>query len=95
MIFLFYNLPVCNKKAEILLLATAFIANLRSPFSHVFELLILCHVLKPILSAKTGLKLSYFYKNCKISELWRLRPKTPLPPAVGSVAPNPPMASGI
>ena len=39
-IFLFYDLTACNYKTEILLLATALIAHLRSQFNHVFELLI-------------------------------------------------------
>ena len=35
----------------------------------------------------------FLHKNCKISERWGLRPQTPLPPAVGGVAPKPPKAS--
>ena len=36
----FPDLPACKKKAEILPLATALIARLRSQFNHVFTLLI-------------------------------------------------------
>ena len=38
--FLFYDLPACNKKAEILSLAIALKDHLRSQFNHVFALLI-------------------------------------------------------
>ena len=38
--FFFPDLPACIKKAEILPLATALIARLRSQFNHVFTLLI-------------------------------------------------------
>ena len=40
MIFLFCDLPACNKKAEILPLTITLIAHLRSQFNHVFTLLI-------------------------------------------------------
>ena len=45
--FLFCDLPACNKKTEILPLATALVAHLRSQFDHVFAQLIstVCHVL--------------------------------------------------
>ena len=36
----FYDLPACNKKAEVLSLATVLISNLRSQFNHVFPILI-------------------------------------------------------
>ena len=39
-IFLFCDLPACNKKADILTLTTALIAHIRSQFNHVFALLI-------------------------------------------------------
>ena len=38
MVFLFYDLPVCNKKTEILLLTTVLRDHLRSQFNHVFAL---------------------------------------------------------
>ena len=38
--YLFYDSPACDKKAEILLLATALIAHLRSQIKHVFTPLI-------------------------------------------------------
>ena len=37
---LVHNLPACNKKAEILPLASALVAHLRSQFNHVFALLV-------------------------------------------------------
>ena len=40
MIFLFYDLPVCYEKADILPLTTALIAHFRSQFNHVFPPLI-------------------------------------------------------
>ena len=40
LIFLFYDVPACNNKAEIISLATALIAHLRSQFNYVFALLI-------------------------------------------------------
>ena len=38
--FFFPDLPACKKKAEILPLATALIARLRSQFNHAFTVLI-------------------------------------------------------
>ena len=88
-LFIYLFFLACNKKAEIFLLTTTLIAHLCSQFNHVFALLIpmrLCHVLKALIFAKIGLKASYF---CKKLQNLRACPKTPLPPAVGSVAPKP------
>ena len=76
--FYFLFFLACNKKAEIFLLTTTtLIAHLRSQFNHVFALLIpmrLCHVLKALIFAKIGLKVSYF---CKKLQNLRACPKNP------------------
>ena len=58
MIFLFYDLPACNKKDKILSLPTALIAYFSSEFNHVFALLISMLRSKALIFIKIGLKLS-------------------------------------
>ena len=68
MIFLVYDLPACNKKAEILPLATALIAHIRSQFNHVFALLISMSSFKSMFLLKYAKIKLFLQKNCKISE---------------------------
>ena len=90
LIFLFHDLPACNKKADILPLTSTLIAYLRSQFNYVFALLIPMPRFKNINFCKIGLKLSYFCtKNHKISERWGQSPQTPLPPAMRALPPSP------
>ena len=46
-------------------------------------------MLKALIFAKVGLKLSYFCKKIANLRTLGLRPQTPLPLATGGVAPNP------
>ena len=84
MIFLFYDLPACNKNAESLPLPTALTAHLRSQFNHVFALLIPMTRFKIINFCYNRSKIKLFLqKNCKICNHWGLCPQTPVPSAVG------------
>ena len=72
-IFLFYDLPVCNKRAEILPSATALMDHLRSQFNDVFALLIPMPRFNSII--KMCLKISYFCKKMqKFRALWGSSP---------------------
>ena len=89
-IFLFYHLPTCNKKAEILPLATALIAHLRSQFNYAFALLIPMPCFKSVNFYHNRPKIKLFLqKNYKISERLVFCPQTLLPSAIGGVASKP------
>ena len=79
--YLVYDLLACNKKAEILPLATALIAYLRSQFNHVFALLVFMPCFKSINFYQDVPEIKLFLqKNCKI---YKLHPQIFLPLAVG------------
>ena len=70
-IFLFYDLPACNKKTEILLLATVLIDQLRSQFMFLLYKF-LCHGLK-------------HYKNIPQNDIFATKRKI-FEPCKGSIA---------
>ena len=81
-IFLFYYLPACYKKDDILPLTTALIAHNRSQFNHVF----------PLLISMLGYKsISFYYNRRKIKLLIEKKLQNFL--ALGAV-PSDPLAFG-
>ena len=89
-IFLFYNLLKCNKKAEILRLATVLIAHLRSKFSQGFEPIIFMPRFKTTNFSYNWPKILLFLqKNCKTPEHWGYRLQTPNGPQRLGTRPRP------
>ena len=87
-IFLFYDLPACNKKADILRFTTAFIALYTASLIMFLHCRFLYHVLKALIFAKIGLKLSYFCKKKTKKTAKSPSAQTSLPPTVEGVAPK-------
>ena len=77
--FLFFDLQACNKKAEILPLATTLITHVRGQFIHVFALLISMPRFKSINFCQNRPKIKILLqKNCKISD--RIAPGSQIAP---------------
>ena len=88
-IFLFHELPACNKTADFLRLTTNLIAHLRSQFIYAFALLIPMSRFKSINFCQNRPKIKLFFtKKFQILRALGAKPPDPTPPALGACPPN-------